>query len=85
MKIPFVPTHQISFQPFTGPIEVTLVMLLKGDVWTESEWDALAPGQEWTHDHEWVIEEGEWWWALNGLCHTPRNLSGEIRIEPIRP
>jgi hypothetical protein len=82
LPFPFAITHLITFRPFKGPAEVIPVMLRMGEIWTQMEWEALAPDQDWTHEHEWIIQDGEWWWThgVNGLSYTPGNRSGEIVI-----
>ena len=81
----FEPNHLITFIPLQGPAEVTPVMLLRGEIWTSREWEGLAPGQDWTHEHEWIIQDGEWCWTqgVDGLFYTPGHRSGEIRIEAL--
>jgi hypothetical protein len=83
MERTFIPTHRIVFKAIGVSPEVVPVMLQAGEIWTQAEWDGMQPGQDWSNDHEWVVDGSDWLWLCDGLRYRPGNLIGKIHIEPV--
>ena len=83
MECAFTPTHRIEFESIGVEPEVVSVMLQAGEIWTQSEWGGLQPGQDWSNEHEWVVEGCDWIWLIDGIHYTPDTPVGRIRIKSI--